>query len=110
MDGGDLLHCRCGQHRGTFLPAPGHAPGKDVLGTCFMDGEPWPCRMSVQKHEDDYHCTCPDIMLDGRPTGSKNISDSCPDHGVGTLYYRERAEYWNSRLREIREGRDARPG
>jgi hypothetical protein len=34
-------------------------------------------------------CTCPDVVLNaGAETGSKNWSDACDEHGVGTPYFK----------------------
>ena len=51
-------------------------------------------------------CTCKLVHLNvGRSPVGKSISDDCPEHGVGTEYRRERAEFWNERLRKLREKR-----
>lgn len=34
------------------------------------------------------NCTCPEVKVGGHPTGSRNWADSCPEHGVGTEYFR----------------------
>lgn len=32
-------------------------------------------------------CECPGVRVGGQPTGTRNWSDRCPDHGVGTAYF-----------------------
>lgn len=32
-------------------------------------------------------CECPEVKVGGQPAGSRNWSDSCPEHGVGTDWF-----------------------
>lgn len=33
-------------------------------------------------HDPDGECTCPSIKLNGKPTGQRNLSPTCPVHCV----------------------------
>jgi hypothetical protein len=33
-------------------------------------------------------CECPGVRVGGRPTGTTNWSDRCPEHGVGTDWFK----------------------
>lgn len=52
------------------------------------------------------NCTCHEVYVGGMPTGSKDIDESCPDHGIGSTYWIDYMERANARLRELYKLRD----
>jgi hypothetical protein len=61
-------------------------------------------------------CRCGELMLDGRPTGSRNWNPDCPEHGTASEWYRSpeqvaKREADSARLRDLyRRAREARAG
>ncbi len=46
-------------------------------------------------------CICGFIAVGMTITTSRNLNEDCPEHGIGTKYYKELMEKHNIRLRQL---------